>query len=116
MAVSVGMSLVINTTFPFERIVSVHAGPKEIKSTGSSSKSSSKTDCCWGWLFQKRGASISSPTPTRRMEACAELDPEFHRLLGTCTEQCRFTGPIKKSNQRKTECHQSALLSYHGFG
>ena len=52
MAVSVGMSLVINTTFPFERIVSVSAGPKEIKSTGSSSKSSSKTDCCWGWLFQ----------------------------------------------------------------
>jgi hypothetical protein len=42
--VSVGMSLVINTAFPFERIVSVYAGPKEIKSTGSSSKSSSKTD------------------------------------------------------------------------
>ncbi len=31
MAASVGMSLVINTTFPFERIVSVYAGPKEIK-------------------------------------------------------------------------------------
>ncbi len=36
--------------------------PKEIKLTGSSSKSSSKTDCCWG-LFQDRGASISFPTP-----------------------------------------------------
>jgi len=54
-AVSVGMSLVINTTFPFERIVSVSAGPKEIKSTGSSSKSSSKTDCCWGGGFFKTG-------------------------------------------------------------
>lgn len=51
---SVGMSLVINTTFPFERIVSVYAGPKEIKSTGSSSKSSSKTDCYWGVAFSKR--------------------------------------------------------------
>ena len=116
MAVSVGMSLVINTTFPFERIVSVYAGPKEIKSTGSSSKSSSKTDCCWGWLFQNRGASISSPTPTRRVEACADLDPAVHCLLGTCTEQWRFTGPTKKSSQRKTECHQSALLSHHSFG
>jgi hypothetical protein len=55
-AVSVGMSLVINTTFPFERIVSVSAGPKEIKSTGSSSKSSSKTDCRWGAAFSKRGS------------------------------------------------------------
>jgi hypothetical protein len=42
--VSVGMSLVINATFAFERIASVHAGPKEI--------------------FSRRGASISSATPT----------------------------------------------------
>src|ERR1700730_14653430 len=98
------MSLVINTTFPFERIVSVYAGPKEIKSTGSSSKSSSKTDCCWGVAFSKRA------------EACAELDPAFHCLLGTCTEQWRFNGPTKKSNQRKTECHQSALLGHHSCG
>jgi hypothetical protein len=50
------MSLVINTTFPFDRIASVYAGPKEIKSSGSSSKSSSKTDCCWGVAFSKRGS------------------------------------------------------------
>jgi hypothetical protein len=54
--VSVGMSLVINTTLPFERIASVYAGLKEIKSNGSSSKSSSKTDCCRGMLFSKRGS------------------------------------------------------------
>ena len=59
--VSVGMSLVINTTFPFERIVCVYAGPKEIKLTGSSSKSSSKTECCWG-LFQLE-LQYRPPTP-----------------------------------------------------
>src|SRR5580704_14507687 len=102
-AVSVGMSLVINTTFPFERIVSVSAGPKEIKSTGSSSKSRSKTDCRWGAAFSKRGSfPYRPPHPTRRAEACAELDPTFHCLLGACTEQWRFNGPTKKSNQRRT--------------
>jgi hypothetical protein len=73
--VSVGMSLVINTTFPFDRIASVYAGPKEIKSSGSSSKSNR---LLLEWLFQNGGASISSPTPTRRAEnekeVCAELD------------------------------------------
>src|SRR6267143_4612017 len=111
------MSLVINTTFPFGKTVSVYAGPKEIKPTGSRSKSSRKTDCCWGgWLFQNGGASISSPTPTRRAEACAELNPAFHCLLGTCTEQWRFNGPTKKSNQRKTEGHQSGLLGHRSCG
>jgi hypothetical protein len=62
--VSVGMSLVMNTTFAFERIASVYAGPKEIKSTGNSSKSSSKNRLLRGWLFQNGEASISSATPT----------------------------------------------------
>lgn len=66
MAVSVGMSLVINTTFPFERIVSVYAGPKQIKSTGSSSKSSSTTDCCWGVAFSKRGSFNIVPHAERK--------------------------------------------------
>ena len=41
--------------FSFERIVSVSAGPKEFKSTRSSSKSSSKTDCSGGSGFFKTG-------------------------------------------------------------
>ena len=49
---SVGMSLVINTTFAFERIASVYAGPKEIKSTGNSSKNSSKNRLLRGVSFQ----------------------------------------------------------------
>ena len=59
---SVGMSLVISTSFPFERTASVYAGPKEIKSTGSSSKSSSKETVAGGGRL-RRGASIWSPGP-----------------------------------------------------
>ena len=40
-SVSVGMSLVINIGFWFERIPSVYAGSGRVKSTKSSSKSSS---------------------------------------------------------------------------
>jgi hypothetical protein len=73
-AASVGMSLVINTTFPFERIVSVYAGPKEIKSTGSSSKSSSKTGCCWGVAFSKRASfNVTSPRPHDRRKTRRKL-------------------------------------------
>jgi hypothetical protein len=114
--VSVGMSLVINTTFPFDRIASVYAGPKEIKSSGSSSNGSSKTGLLLGVAFSKRGSFNIVPHAPRRAEACAELDPAFHCLLGPCTEQWRFNAPTKKSNQRKTEGHQSALLGHHSFG
>lgn len=107
MAVSVGMPFVINATVPFERIGSVYAAPREIRSTGSSSKID-----LLGVAFQNGGASISSPHVLRQ----AELDPAFHCPLGPCTEKSRFNAPTKKSNQRKTEGHQSALLGHHSFG
>src|SRR6266550_2603872 len=73
-----------------------------------------------GGFFKTGELQCHLPTPTRpaenEEEACAELDPAFHCRLGTCTEQWRFTGPTEKSNQRKTECHQSTLLGLHSCG
>jgi hypothetical protein len=71
------MSLVFNTTLPFERIANVYAGPKEIKSNGSSSKSSSRIALPGNDLFKV--AELSSPTRNRRKtrETRAELDPAF---------------------------------------
>src|SRR6266566_4680637 len=74
-----------------------------------------------GGLFQKGRASMSPPHAhttggkrggsLRRARSSIPLPS-----LGTCTEQWRFTGPTEKSNQRKTECHQSALLGLHSCG
>jgi len=54
-----------------------------------------------GWLFQNGGASISSPTPTRRAEPCTELDPAFHCLLGACTEQWALQCAYKEIKSAK---------------
>jgi len=90
--VSAGMSLVFNAFFHLKESLAFMRVPKEFKWTRSSSKSSSKTDCCWG------------------------LGPAFHCLVGTCPEQWRLIWPTKKANRRRTEGHQSALLGLHSCG